>query len=93
LEDVLAYLRKAIGLDAPVKPAEQPSLTHEMRVYVEHIMHRSGLSSLNWPRNWKSVMRGIYPAAEWFAMEPKLDARLANARVRESLKARPRGAA
>jgi hypothetical protein len=94
MDDTVAYLRKHVGLSAPFKKADPHAMFHaEVRMYVEHIMNRSGLSSLSWPSNWRTVLRTVYPAAEWIALEPKLQSRIAKAEAREAAKRSSRGAA
>ena len=94
MEDTVAFLCRQMGLNAPPRRHDpQAQLMAEVRRYVDHIINRTGLSSLLWPANWKTVMRGVYPAAEWLRLEPTLDVRVAHARTREEANKNARGAA
>lgn len=87
LDETARYLRDRVGVGTPLVDA--PSLfSQAVRQYVEHIVLRSGMSSLNWPPNWRDVMRQIYPADEWPGIERNQDERIASARFREAAKAK-----
>ena len=70
------YLRDQLG--ASLRPRREEDVQDEVRRFVVKVLN-SGISSLDWPENWRTVGQAIYPMDEWSAIHPRLEKRFAEA--------------
>lgn len=81
LDQVIAFLRRGVGLQSD--PTNDAKLSDELRSFMSHLIKRSGLSSINWPPNWRTVMSAVFGTEAWKILGPQLEQRAANAHARE----------
>ena len=72
------YLRKQAGIHARPEHRKED----ELRVFVSRVLN-SGISSLDWPENWRAVGEAIYSTDEWSMIQPRLEKRFADAANRK----------
>jgi hypothetical protein len=86
LDAAADYLRGQCA--EPVRPRREQDTQSEMRRFVVKVLN-SGISSLDWPENWRTVGQTIYSPDEWSAIQPRLEKRFADAVGRKRIAVSP----
>jgi len=82
LESAVEFLRQQCVVTD--RQRSEQTTQNEIRQFIARVLN-SGISSLDWPENWRAVGQAVYPSGEWSTLQPRLEKRFADAVGRKRL--------